>query len=123
MLLGLEPLEILRFAHYLKPKGIVITSENEVRNPDQIPNYPDNLRDRINQEFQSKAELILINTIELSGGYSTKAQNMILLGVASKHLPLKIENLEVGIKETLKEKYWKTSLGAFQVGISYEEGT
>ena len=82
LIVSLEPMEALRYKHYLSKDGWVITSSNPFVN---IGNYPD--KDAIIAELKELGNVILIDTDELGKEHKMpKAVNMILLGAASKAL-------------------------------------
>lgn len=83
LILSVEPLESLRYFHYLKPEGVVISSASPFVN---ISNYPDlqgvykkiaKLENHVLVEAESLAKL----------AGSPKAQNMVVLGAAAYMLP------------------------------------
>jgi indolepyruvate ferredoxin oxidoreductase beta subunit len=82
IIIAMEPMEALRYKHYLSKDGWVITSSNPFVN---IGNYPD--KDAIIAELKELGNVILIDTDELGKEHKMpKAVNMILLGAASKAL-------------------------------------
>ncbi len=82
IIIAMEPMEALRYKHYLSKDGWVITSSNPFVN---IGNYPD--QNAIIAELKELGNVILIDTDELGKEHKMpKAVNMILLGAASKAL-------------------------------------
>jgi indolepyruvate ferredoxin oxidoreductase beta subunit len=75
----MEPMEALRYKHYLTADGWIITSSNP------LGNYPD--IDAVIAELKEMKNVILIDTDTLGKeNRMPKAVNMILLGAASKAL-------------------------------------
>lgn len=82
IIIAMEPMEALRYKHYLAADGWIITSSNPFVN---IGNYPD--IDAVITELKEMKNVILIDTDTLGkGNRMPKAVNMILLGAASKAL-------------------------------------
>ncbi len=82
IIIAMEPMEALRYKHYLAADGWIITSSNPFVN---IGNYPD--IDAVIAELKEMKNVILIDTDTLGKeNRMPKAVNMILLGAASKAL-------------------------------------
>lgn len=89
MILSVEPLETLRYLEYLAPEGLIITSQSPYEN---IPDYPD--KDKVINQVRKVDEARLIDSLKLARkAGSTKTQNMVMLGAASRHLIIKEKNL------------------------------
>ncbi len=115
MILSMEPLESLRYLHYLKDDGYLITSENPERN---IPDYPD--LNELLQKIRSLPNALTIDAHKLAmEAGSGRATNMVLAGAASHFLPIKPETMENFIKEIFARKGDKVvniNLKAFAMG-------
>ncbi len=115
MILSMEPLESLRYLHYLKEDGFLITSENPEKN---IPDYPD--LDELLTRIRSLPNALTIDArkLALEAG-SGRATNMVLAGAASHFLPIKAQSMEDFIKEIFArkgEKIVDINLKAFALG-------
>lgn len=115
LILSMEPLESLRYLHYLNPAGYLITSSDPERN---IDDYPD-LEGLLNQ-IKGLPHSIVIEArkLALEAG-SGRATNMVLAGASSHHLPLKVENMENYIRKIFQhkgDKVVEVNLKAFQLG-------
>lgn len=115
LILGMEPVESLRYLSYLAPDGAVITSVNAVKN---IPDYPaiDDVLARL--RGLPHAALIDSDAIARQAG-SARATNMVMVGAASRVLPLKPETLERYISTRFAskgEKVVQQNLQAFRAG-------
>jgi len=83
LVLSVEPLESLRYAHSLTPQGTVITAANPFVN---IPNYPD--LDGVLAQIAALPQHVLIPAeILAKAAGSGRAQNMIMLGAAAHLYP------------------------------------
>lgn len=84
LLIGMEPLETLRYLNYIKQDGVVLSSTSPIKN---IPNYPDD--DTVLAEVNKIDGVKAVNTDENAKNLKNKhAGNIILLGMASNHLPI-----------------------------------
>jgi indolepyruvate ferredoxin oxidoreductase beta subunit len=100
MILGMEPLESLRYLSWLKPDGILITCADPVRN---IPVYPDpeGLYERI--RLLPRHRLIEAAALSRETG-SPRATNMIMVGAASAELPIRTGRLLEAMGEVFASK-------------------
>jgi indolepyruvate ferredoxin oxidoreductase beta subunit len=96
MVLSVEPLEVLRYRHYLRPGGWVVTSTTPYVN---IPDYPD--IDELLAELASFDKIIMIDTAHFArAAGNLRAQNMVAVGAASPLLDFEEERL-LSFVETL----------------------
>lgn len=85
LLIGMEPLETLRYLNYVNKDGFVVSSTSPIKN---IPNYPEDAA--VISEVKKIEGVITVDTNETSKTLKNKhAGNIILLGMASAHLPIK----------------------------------
>jgi indolepyruvate ferredoxin oxidoreductase beta subunit len=114
MILSMEPLEGLRHIGYLSPKGILVTSKDPVRS---IPGYPryDDLLARI--ASLPRHELVEAGRLAREAG-SVLATNVVMVGAASRLLPLETTKLEACIRDRFahQEKILAINLRAFRAG-------
>ncbi|MGD9899866.1 MAG: indolepyruvate oxidoreductase subunit beta [Calditrichaceae bacterium] len=115
LLLSMEPLESLRYVHYLAEGAHLITSSNPELN---ISDYPD-LKELLEQiRLIPNAKIIDTQELARSAG-STRATNMVIAGAASHYLPIKTETMEEQIRDLFGrkgEKVVETNLKAFRTG-------
>lgn len=115
MLLSLEPMECFRYLNALSKNGILITSTTPVKN---IENYPD--LSEILAQLRKIPQAHLINTEELArSSGSLRATNIVMVGAASRHLPLQVKSLERAIHSLFErkgDKIVEINLKAFQAG-------
>jgi len=115
ILLGVEPLETLRYFDYLSQEGIVITSSSPYKN---IPDYPN--IDEIITRIQNIEGSVIIDAEKLAKeAGASRAQNMVMLGAASLHLiTKKIDLLEfiIALFKPRGEKIVDINLKAFESG-------
>jgi indolepyruvate ferredoxin oxidoreductase beta subunit len=115
MILSMEPLESLRYLKYLSADGTLITSSNPVIN---IPDYPElaGLLARI----RTLPNAVLVDSDKLAReAGSSRATNMVMVGAASRRLPVPAEAIELLIRTTFGrkgEQVVESNLAAFRAG-------
>lgn len=114
LLLSMEPLETLRYRHYLAPKGAVVTSISPFIN---IPNYPD--LDGVIARLQAFPNHTLVNAAELARAAGNhNATNMVMLGAAAHLMPIETKVLEkfIGVLFRNREELVAVNVAAFRHG-------
>ena len=116
MLLSTEPLEALRYVHYLAMQtGICLSALSPV---DDIPGYPP--FEALRGELQKLPRLRLIDAqgcAEAAG--SRHMINIVMLGAASVYLPIGVDTLKLCIAEKFGgrgEKFVRMNYAAFDSG-------
>lgn len=117
LIVGVEPLEAIRYADSLKDDGTLITNIDPFKN---IPNYPE--ESWIERKLSSVKNLIKVDakTLAQEAG-NLKAQNTVLIGASSCKLGLKEETLKKYIEKLFVakgEKAVKMNLHAFELGLN-----
>jgi len=120
LILSMEPMESLRYLPWLKPTGWLITNDQPIIN---IENYPD--PNILIKEIEKVPDHLLFNAEEIARkAGSSKATNMVLLGVASPHLPIRKTTLLNSIKYFFRKKEDKlinANLKAYEFGLAFAE--
>jgi indolepyruvate ferredoxin oxidoreductase beta subunit len=116
LIIGMEPMETLRYLNFLKPEGYVIVNAEPFINIEQ---YPDVIK--IEERIRKFPNHILFNADKLARKCgSVKASNMVLLGATVDLLGLKKNSIEKAIKTIFSRKGNKvldTNLSAYEVGL------
>lgn len=100
MILSMEPVESLRYTDFLAPGGTIVSSGDPFVN---IPDYPDVEEIRaIIAKYPNGTTVPAAELARQAG--SPKATNMVLVGAASRYIPLKPESLENAIRERFAAK-------------------
>ena len=100
VVLATEPMEALRYKHYLHKDGWIITNITPEKN---IPNYPD--LEEILAEIKKVPNHILIDANKIAKEIkSRRSMNIVLLGAAAPFLGLDYKDLEEGIKAIFARK-------------------
>ena len=100
MILSMEPMESLRYIEWLSSDGILITATEPFVN---IPDYPEpqGIRDAIGR--LPRSELVAALDLAKAAG-NARAVNTVLVGAASRYLPLRPKSLEAAIAEAFAAK-------------------
>jgi indolepyruvate ferredoxin oxidoreductase beta subunit len=115
LILGMEPIESLRYLEYLKRDGTFITSVDPVVN---IPNYPD--EEFYLSKITSLPKYVAIRAQKkaIDAG-SGRAANMVMVGASSNAIDIGEDHLKDAIRETYAskgEKVVEINLKAFDLG-------
>ncbi|PID87745.1 MAG: indolepyruvate oxidoreductase [Bacteroidia bacterium] len=87
IILSVEPMESLRYTHFLKPEGWVITNSKPFKN---IPNYPD--IDQVYTEIKKTKNYVLIDADDIAKKIkSARSSNIVMLGAATPYLDMDYE--------------------------------
>jgi indolepyruvate ferredoxin oxidoreductase beta subunit len=115
MILSIEPLEGLRYLPYLSPDGTLVSSTNPVVN---IPDYPE--LEALLQTIRELPHSVLVDGEKIARrSGSIRATNMVMVGAASRLLPIKPENIEHFIQKSFGgkgERVVETNIKAFRAG-------
>jgi indolepyruvate ferredoxin oxidoreductase beta subunit len=115
LVLSVEPLESLRYVHYLRPDGTVVASSSPFVN---ISDYPD--RSETYRRIAALPRHVLIDSERLAKrAGNNRAQNMVMLGAAAYLLPFRREVCLEFVEHLFKdkgEKAVKVNRDAFRYG-------
>jgi indolepyruvate ferredoxin oxidoreductase beta subunit len=115
IILGVEPLESLRYYDYLSPDGLVVTSSNPLVN---IPNYP--AIDDVLAKLREFGRVIIVDSEDIARqAGSGRSQNMAMLGAASNFLMVEADDLREFIEALFKgrgDRLVDVNLKAFDLG-------
>ena len=118
VLYGAERLETLRFAHYVKPGGLIVMDDRPVR-PIQLPDEPEQpYPEGVDAFLRSKGfEVIVVQGLEAAVKLGDKrCANVVLLGALSTRLTLADESWQAAIRRRFPEKILDLNLHAFEEG-------
>ena len=121
IILAFERLEALRALPFLKKGGKVILNDRAISPMPVITGvaeYPNGAVETLSE----KAEVIALDAMQLSQKLgSTKAVNVVLIGVLAKNMGIDKEIWLEVIKNTVPEKFLELNLNAFESGYNYNE--
>jgi indolepyruvate ferredoxin oxidoreductase beta subunit len=119
ILISFEPLEALRYIHYLKPGGRLIYSKVTI-NPSTVAaglaTYPTDVEEQI-ARLCSNAQGIEALSIAKEAG-NAKAVNMVMVGSVMKNLPFKPEVIKDVVREVSKGKGADVNMKALEGGAA-----
>jgi indolepyruvate ferredoxin oxidoreductase beta subunit len=100
MVLSVEPLEVLRYRHYLRPGGWVVTSTTPYVN---IPDYPET--DTLYAELARFENIVMVDTAHFArAAGNLRAQNMVAVGAASPLLDFEVDRLLAFVEALFSRK-------------------
>ncbi len=100
MVLSMEPLESLRYLPWLSESGLLVTSAGPVIN---IPNYPE--LEEVHKAVKALPNVRLVNDAEIAReAGSARAGNMVIVGAASPHLPVSMDDLKKAVSKLFARK-------------------
>ncbi|MCR5222172.1 MAG: indolepyruvate oxidoreductase subunit beta [Lachnospiraceae bacterium] len=118
VLIAFEKLEALRYAHFLKKDGVMIVNDERI---DPMPvvmgaaEYPQNIL----EDLKKRCRLISIDAMsEAKKLGNPKVFNVIVLGVAAKHMDFSREEWQKVIENTVKPQFVEINKKAFDVGYA-----
>jgi len=117
LILGMDPLESLRYLAYLAPGGVLVTATEPFVN---IPDYPDGGELLAAIGRLPRHRLVAAAALAREAG-SARAANMVLVGAASGYLPIERGKLEQAIAEMFAgkgEEVAAANLKAFAAGLA-----
>lgn len=118
VLIAFERLEAARYAHFLKKDGVIIINDQRM---DPMPvvmgaaQYPEG----IIEDLSAKYKVISVDALNMARQLgNTKTFNVIVLGVAAKHMDFSAEDWLAVIEKTVKPKFIDINKKAFEMGYS-----
>ena len=115
VLIGIEPLETLRYVGLMNKNAFIVSSTSTVKNMSQYPNEKELL-----SQFDQIDNSTLVDTEKYSKELKNRhAGNIILLGIASKHLPISKETWHEVMRERFAAKgetVIQKNIDAFEFG-------
>ena len=119
IILAFERLEAIRALPYLKKGGKIILNDRKILPMPVITGatYPEG----IVEDLSSKADVISLDALKLSlEAGSSKAVNVVLIGVLAKSMDISKETFIKVINETVPPKFLEMNLKAFELGYNYK---
>jgi indolepyruvate ferredoxin oxidoreductase beta subunit len=100
LILSVEPLEVLRYWHYLRPEGWVVTSVTPYVN---IPDYPE--MDDLLAELAGFPNIVMVDTAQIArAAGNLRSQNMAAVGAASPLLDFTEDQLLRFVEQLFSRK-------------------
>ena len=100
MVLSVEPLEVMRYRHYLRPGGWVVTSTTPYVN---IPDYPET--QTLLTDLAELENIVMVDTAHFArAAGNLRSQNMVAVGAASPLLDFDEERLLAFVEQLFSRK-------------------
>lgn len=122
VLIAFEKLEALRYAHFLKEDGVIIVNNHRI---DPMPvvigsaNYPEDIIENLMEKYK----VIQVDAMEEAKKLgNTRTFNIVILGVAAKHMNFTKEDWLHVIENTVPPKTVQVNKQAFEAGYNLHAG-
>jgi indolepyruvate ferredoxin oxidoreductase beta subunit len=117
LLISFDLLEALRYSHYLKNGGRMVVNRHLVL-PTSVYNQkiPAPTEDEIITALKKHALCLLDADAMAAEAGSPLSQNVVMLGAASRALPLKPESLLLAVRNLVPKKTVEINVKAFEMG-------
>lgn len=118
VLIAFERLEALRYAHFLKKDGVLIVNDQRI---DPMPvvtgvaKYPEGIIEDLAKEYKVISVDAMAEALEMG---NSRVFNVIILGVAAKHMDFPKEQWIEVIKNTVPAKTIDINVAAFEKGYN-----
>ena len=116
VLIAFEKLEALRYAHFLKKDGVIIVNEQRI-DPITVvtgaAQYPENIIENLEKEYNVYKVNAMEEALKLG---NSRVFNIIVLGVAAKHMDFSQEAWLEAIEKTVPPKTVEINKKAFLLG-------
>lgn len=116
VLIAFEKLEALRYAHFLKPSGVIVVNDWRI-DPITVvtgaAQYPENIIEKLSEKYQVYSMNAMEEAKKLG---NPKAFNVIILGLAARHMDFEKEAWLHMIEKTVPPKTVEINKAAFLLG-------
>lgn len=116
VLIAFEKLEALRYAHFLKPSGVIVVNDWRI-DPITVvtgaAQYPGKIIEKLSEKYQVYSMNAMEEAKKLG---NPKAFNVIVLGLAARHMDFKKEAWLRVIEKTVPPKTVDINKAAFLLG-------
>ena len=120
VLIAFEKLEAMRYAHFLKKDGAIVVNEQRI---DPMPvvtgaaKYPENIIENLEKEYRVYKVNAMDEALKMG---NSRVFNIIVLGVAAKHMDFSKEMWLDVIEKTVPPKTVEINKKAFLLGFEGE---
>jgi len=119
ILISFEPLEALRYVHYLKPGAMLVYNKGTI-NPSTVASglatYPSDVEEQISRICGDAHGIEALALAQEAG--NAKAVNMVMVGSVLKNLPIDAQVVEGVVKALSKDKGVEVNLKALRGGAA-----
>ncbi len=117
IILSFEPVEALRWSHYLGREGTIITSNEPIPSviiTSGMEEYPKNVIERLEERCGTLVSVSALKECKAIG--NPRGMNILLLGILSGFVGIPEENWEKAIRNRVPRKTVELNLEAFRRG-------
>jgi indolepyruvate ferredoxin oxidoreductase beta subunit len=120
-IVSFEALEAARCISFLKDDGVIVTNTQQI---DPMPvitgaaKYPENIIEDLSKEYKVISVDALSEAKKLG---NAQVFNVVILGVAARHMDFTIEQWNAVIERIVKPKFVEINKKAFAVGLGKEK--
>jgi len=118
LIIAFELLEAARYLPFLKKGGKIVVNTQQIDPMSVVTGaaeYPAGVLD----ELKAKADVTALDALSLAvEAGSSKAVNVVLMGVVAKHMEFSKEAWEKVVEETVPPKFRELNLKAFELGYN-----
>jgi indolepyruvate ferredoxin oxidoreductase beta subunit len=119
LLISFEPLEALRYLHYLRPGGMAVYNRVSI-NPSTVASglatYPADVEEQIRANCANSHGIEALSIAREAG--NARAVNMVMVGSVMKSLPLDVRTIEGVVTELSQGKGVEVNLKALRGGAA-----
>jgi len=117
LLIAFEKIEGLRFAHYLRPDGVLLVNTQEISPPSVATGrepYPVDAVFRLNAVTDN---LYMVDALVVALALKeVRTVNVVMIGAGSRFLPLPEDVCEAALKKVFPERVLDVNIEAFRAG-------
>ncbi len=119
VLIAFERLEALRYAHFLKPDGVLIVNDQRI-DPMTVVTGAAEYPEGIIEDLSKKYKVISLDAMaEAKKIGNSRVFNTIIVGVAAKHMNFEKEDWLEVIEKTVPPKTVEINKKAFEAGFAF----
>ncbi|MCB2156945.1 indolepyruvate oxidoreductase subunit beta [bacterium] len=119
--LALEELEALRFAHTVRPDGLILINDFRLL-PATVVNRQAEYPDDIDEQLLEYARFERIPATKMAADLgNVRAANIILIGALARHLELDVDTWKAVVRDSFASKFAEINEHAFEVGYNFAE--
>lgn len=119
ILISFEPLEALRYLHYLRPDGRLVYNRAAI-NPSTVASglatYPPDVAEQISRGCREAHAIDALQIAKKAG--NARAVNMVMVGSVMKGLPIETKVVEAVVREISRDKGAEVNLAALAGGAA-----
>jgi hypothetical protein len=121
LILAFEQLEAARWLRYLKKDGKIVLNTQKLMPMPVITGdmqYPEGVIEKLTATDAKIISLDALSLAEQAG--SSKAVNVVLIGVVAKHMNIDKDKWLKAIEQTVPERFLELNRKAFELGYQYD---